>query len=83
VTWSLDHAYDAYPRIEERFTAALAESLDPRGPELLFELVSRLELPTGCVAVDVGCGEGEQAIELAARFGFEVTGVDPCAAILT
>jgi SAM-dependent methyltransferase len=75
--WSLDQAYGAYPLIEEQFAAALDESLNPRGPELLFDLVAGLGLPPGSVAIDVGCGEGRHAIELASRFGALVTGIDP------
>jgi SAM-dependent methyltransferase len=77
VTWSLEQAYDVYPRLEEEFSAALDESLHPRGPDLLFDLVARLNLPRGAVAVDVGCGEGRQAVTLHRRFGFHVTGIDP------
>jgi SAM-dependent methyltransferase len=77
VTWSLDHSYGEYPEIEEEFAAALDESLAPRGPGVLFDLVAALDLPPGAVAVDVGCGEGRHAVGLATRFGFSVTGIDP------
>ncbi|HVH62256.1 MAG TPA: methyltransferase domain-containing protein [Candidatus Dormibacteraeota bacterium] len=74
---SLDESYDSYPRIEEPFQEALDTSLNPRGPDFLYELVERLDLPASATVADVGCGEGKQAIELAERFGFIVTGVDP------
>jgi SAM-dependent methyltransferase len=77
VPWSLEQAYDAYPRIEEEFSAVLDQSLDPRGPDLLYDLVARLGLAPGAVALDVGCGEGRQALALHQRFGFRVTGIDP------
>jgi SAM-dependent methyltransferase len=77
VTWSLDQAYGVYPTIEEEFSRTLDESLAPRGPEMLFDLVAGLSLPEGATAIDVGCGEGRHAIELARRFGYAVTGVDP------
>ena len=77
MTWSLEQAYDAYPQIEEEFSAVLDQSLHPRGPDLLFDLVARLGLAPGAVALDVGCGEGRQAVALHRRFGFRVTGVDP------
>ena len=77
MTWSLEQAYDVYPQIEEEFSAALDQSLHPRGPDLLFDLVARLGLAPGAVALDVGCGEGRQAVALHRRFGFRVTGVDP------
>jgi SAM-dependent methyltransferase len=69
--------YDWYPDIEEEFQALLDQSLRPRGPEMLFDLVSEFGLPSAAVAVDVGCGEGKHSIELADRFGFAVTGIDP------
>lgn len=75
-SWLADF-YDAYPRIEEEFQAALGESLNPRGPELLYDLVGNIGLSPGSVAVDVGCGEGKHSLELAERFQFAVTGIDP------
>jgi len=77
MTWSLDTFYDAYPAIEEEFSAALDQSLQPRNSGMLFDLVAGLGLPPGAVALDVGCGEGAEALELAERFGFSVTGIDP------
>ena len=78
-TRRLEQSYDEYPRIEEAFQAALDESLDPRGPESLFEIVRSLGVPAGARAVDVGCGEGEDAIRLAQELGVEVVGIDPIA----
>lgn len=75
--WSLAQAYDAYPRVEEEFQAALDESLCPRGPEMLYDLVGDLRLPPEAVVVDAGCGEGRHAVWLAERFGFAVNGFDP------
>jgi len=69
----------AFDSVEQAFHAALDTSLDPRGPESLFDLVSALALPPGASVVDVGCGRGRQSVELARRFGFEVLGVDPVA----
>jgi SAM-dependent methyltransferase len=73
----LEWSYDVYPRIEEEFQRALDETLDPRGPDVLYELVEELGLPAGSVAVDVGCGEGNHSLELADRFRFAVIGLDP------
>jgi SAM-dependent methyltransferase len=74
---SFEEFYDHYPRIEAEFQAALDTSLNPRGPELLFDLVSELGLARGASIIDLGCGEGKQALELASRFGFAVLGIDP------
>ncbi len=69
--------YDAYPQVEEQFQAALEESLHPRSPELLYDLVRGFGLPAGSRVIDVGCGEGGHSLRLAERFGFSVRGVDP------
>jgi SAM-dependent methyltransferase len=79
MTWTLEQGYDFYPRIEEEFNAALDVSLDPAGPDQLYDLVADLRLPTGSVVLDVGCGEGGHSVELARRFGFAVAGIDPVA----
>jgi len=73
---SLDWGYDVYPRIEAPFLEALDESLGPRGPEVLYEMVGRLGLQPGSAVADVGCGEGRHTVPLAERFGFDVVGVD-------
>jgi SAM-dependent methyltransferase len=70
-------AHDALDRLEEQFNTALDESLNPAGPDVLYEYVAEMELPTGAVAIDVGSGKGRQAVELARRFGLRVTGIDP------
>jgi SAM-dependent methyltransferase len=69
--------HDAYDLIEEEFNEELDGSLSPSAPDSLFGHLAEMGLPAGAVAVDVGCGEGEYAVELATRFGFQVTGIDP------
>ena len=78
----LAESYEEFPRIEDAFRAALDESLHPRGPELLYELVEGLGLPEGSLVVDMGCGEGTHSYRLAERFGFSVVGIDPFAEAL-
>ena len=78
MTWDfLDEAYDEYPRIEEAFQAALDESLQPRGPDFLYDIVRDLGLPPGASVIDLGCGEGEHTVRLAETFRFAAQGVDP------
>ena len=69
--------HDDYDEIEQEFNDALALSLSPRGPDVLYEIIADLSLPAGAFAVDVGCGQGSQSIELAQRFGLSVLGIDP------
>jgi SAM-dependent methyltransferase len=76
----LEELYDEFPRIEDAFNAALDESLRPRGPELLYEIVAGLELPESSLVLDVGCGDGRHSYRLAERFGFSVVGIDPAGA---
>jgi ubiquinone/menaquinone biosynthesis C-methylase UbiE len=76
-TKRLHESYDEFPRIEEEFHEVLEESLHPRGPEALYDVVATLGLRPGASVVDVGCGEGTQAAALSKRFGFNVLGVDP------
>jgi predicted TPR repeat methyltransferase len=66
--------YDDYPRIEDQLETALDESLAPRGPELLFDVVRGMGLPAGSRVVDVGCGEGDHALRLATDLEFSVLG---------
>jgi SAM-dependent methyltransferase len=73
----LEESYDEFERIEAAFGAALDESLRPRNPDLLYEIVAGLQLPAGSLVLDVGCGDGRHSYRLAERFGFAVVGIDP------
>ncbi|MDA0988424.1 MAG: class I SAM-dependent methyltransferase [Chloroflexi bacterium] len=75
--FSLEQFYDAYPRVEVEFQHSLKQSLNPRGPEMLYDLVKSMGLPNKAAVVDVGCGEGRHTLQLAARFGFATLGIDP------
>ncbi len=77
MAWDRDFFYDRYPRIEEAFAARLDESLAPRGPSVLLQVVRELDLPPDSRVVDVGCGDGTHAFRLATHFGFRVLGIDP------
>lgn len=70
-------AHRSFDEVEPQLHAALGESLNPRGPDALYDLVAECALPAGAKVVDVGCGRGRQSLELARRFGLDVLGVDP------
>lgn len=74
---SMEDSYDDFPRVEEAFGALLDQSLDPRGPSSLWGLVEGLGIAAGSLVVDVGCGEGDDALTLHQRLGVDVLGVDP------
>ncbi len=77
MAWDREFFYDTYPRLEEAFVARLDESLAPRDPSVLLQVVRELDLPPDSRVVDVGCGEGSHAFRLATHFGFRVLGIDP------
>lgn len=77
MAWDRDFFYDTYPRVEAAFAARLDESLSPRAPSVLLQVVRELDLPPDSRVVDVGCGEGAHAFRLATHFGFRVLGIDP------
>jgi hypothetical protein len=55
---TVEEVYGSAFAEEEAFEAALAESLGPRGFDLLLDLVADLGLAPGSVALDVGAREG-------------------------
>jgi ubiquinone/menaquinone biosynthesis C-methylase UbiE len=57
----------------------LDTSLNPRGPDLLFEWAQELGLETGWAVLDVGCRDGAQLIELHRRTGCAGVGLEPVA----
>jgi len=69
--------HDDYDLIEEALNEAVAVSLGPRSPDVLYDVIATLALPDGAVVIDLGCGEGRVTVELARRFPFTVLGVDP------
>jgi ubiquinone/menaquinone biosynthesis C-methylase UbiE len=74
---TLEEHYVHYEAIEDEFNEALSMSLGPRGPDVLYDVIASLNLPSGATVVDAGCGEGQQSRELARRFGLAVHGIDP------
>jgi SAM-dependent methyltransferase len=74
---TVEEVYGSAFAEEEAFQAALSQSLDPRGFDLMFDLVAELGLPPGSAALDVGAREAWHCIELARRFGFTVHGIEP------
>jgi ubiquinone/menaquinone biosynthesis C-methylase UbiE len=73
----LDHSSTPYEEIEDAFQTELDTSLNPRGVDYLLDIVGTLGFEPGATALDVGCGEGRYALELASRFELSVHGVDP------
>src|SRR5438128_1897349 len=73
---SVEQMYANGPLTELQIDELLDESLDPRGPEFLFEVAADLGVDASSRVLDIGCGNGRHVIELARRFGCRTTGVE-------
>jgi len=74
---SFEYFYGEYGEVESTFLAEIDKSLDPRGPDMLYDIVAALQLDESAHVLDLGCGDAKYAFELARRFGFSVLGIDP------
>jgi SAM-dependent methyltransferase len=57
--------------------AELSRSLDPRGPDVLFERFAELGVGADDLVLDVGARDARYAVELVRRFGCRAVAVDP------
>ena len=67
---------DPYEAVEEDIQAWLNASLNPRGPESLFDYLGDFALGRESVVLDLGCNMGDFSFALNQRFGCRVVGVD-------
>lgn len=75
---SLDRIYDDLWQANSLVIWATAQqALQPRTPTTLFDLVAGIGLTAASTILDVGCGQGDHACELARRFDARVLAVDP------
>lgn len=75
--WSAVEAmYGDWGIEEAELDAKLDQSLQPRGPSMLFEEAVRFKIRPNHLILDIGCGEGRKACELIRRFGCRVVCVD-------
>lgn len=80
---SLDDLYrHAWAALAPDGFTELDEGEPPRAPSWIFGLLEDLDLGSGARILDLACGPGDQAIELARRHGAHVIGVDPVPAQL-
>jgi sarcosine/dimethylglycine N-methyltransferase len=78
VTTTVQELYgDIWGEDDAAFEARLGQSLDPRGPDVLYDLFATLEPRPDETVLDVGSRDGSYAVELARRFGCRVIAVDP------
>lgn len=75
---SMDVIYDDLWHIDEVERWARANpTFQPRPPATLFDMVAATGLDAKAAVLDVGCGQGVHACELAVRLGAHVTAMDP------
>jgi len=79
---SIDDLYGEGPLSTEEIDALLDESLQPRGPEMLFDLAEELGVTSETLVLDVGARDGRHQLELARRFGCRSVGIEPIRANL-
>ncbi|MGH3854835.1 MAG: class I SAM-dependent methyltransferase [Pseudonocardiaceae bacterium] len=74
----MDAIYDDLWRVNAlNCWATEQKALQPRAPSHLFDLVADIDLVSVASILDVGCGQGNHACELAQRFGARVVALDP------
>ncbi len=76
VPGNLDRLSRTYSEETWRVYALLDESLDPRGPDMLYDLAGEYLRP-GSVILDAGCRDGKHLIRLVEMHGAVGVGVDP------
>jgi SAM-dependent methyltransferase len=76
---SVEQLYGELWADESRLDAELAQSLDPRGTEWLFETFAGLRPQPGELVVDVGARDAKHAIRLVQGHGLRAIAVDPVA----
>ncbi len=62
---------------ENDIGAVLDESLDPRGPDMLFDLAAELGVTASSKVLDLGSRDGRHLVALRDRFGCTPVGVEP------
>jgi SAM-dependent methyltransferase len=82
VARTVEELYAEGPLDGDEIDRLLDTSLDPRGPDLLFDLAEELGLGAGWTVLDVGCRDGAQLVELHRRTGCAGVGLEPVAANL-
>lgn len=80
---SLDDLYrEIWTLLDADELSELDAAPPPRGPEVIYRLVDRLELGPERRILDLACGPGEQAAALVLRYGIRVVAIDPVVAQL-
>ena len=73
---SVEEMYGELPQGEEVIDALLDRSLDPRSPDMLFEIAGELGAGPDTLLLDVGCRDGRHMVELFRRFGCRTVGLE-------
>jgi ubiquinone/menaquinone biosynthesis C-methylase UbiE len=72
---TIEQLYTTTPEAE-RFEQELAQSLQPRGWDILLDMVREAGLPPEPKIIDVGCGYGYWSCQLVERLGAHVLAID-------
>ena len=78
MTTSIYELYgEIWGKIDHELEYDVRQSLNPRNPNLLFEIFGNLGIMPSSTVLDAGCRYGLYAIELARKYNCQVIGVDP------
>ncbi len=72
---TFEERYESTPEGQE-FARERGRSLQPRGPDMLFDMVGALDLGPGSTILDVGCGKGLVACRLAEHTPAQIVCID-------
>lgn len=78
---TLEERYTSTPE-SQAFERELDQSLQPRGPDMLFDIVSALDLGPGSAILDVGSGTGWAACRLAEYTPAQIVCIDVVPSLL-
>lgn len=79
---ALEALYHQFSTSHDAELSILDRSLNPRPPNLLYDIVAGLGLGPERIVFELGCGRGIHSCDLAVRFRCRVIGLDPVAADL-
>lgn len=74
---TVDELYGELWADDDAIRAVTAQSLEPRGPDLLYDHFAAFGVAAGDLIADVGSRDASYAVELHRRFGCDVLAIDP------
>ena len=74
---TMQEIYGEYFPGDDEIQDVAATSLNPRAPEMIYDVFAQLAVRAGDVVADIGSRDARYAVELHRRFGCRVLAIDP------